>query len=156
MIALSPAWKRRETVVAAAACALMLASAPSAEAALVQIDVTGVAQARGHVRVELCTKDTFLTAGCPYQGVAPATVGSTVVTIAEVPPGQYAVQAFHDETDEGKVHQNLLGIPREKIGFSNDAPVRLRGPKFNDAAFSVGSAMQHITLKLRHLFHKDD
>jgi uncharacterized protein (DUF2141 family) len=123
-----------------------------AHASLVQIAVTGVTDPRGHVRVELCTRDTFLTSSCPYQGVAPATPGQTLVTI-EAPPGEYAVQAFHDETDQGVVHQNLLGIPREKIGFSNDAPIRLSGPRFGDAAFSVGATVERITLRLRHLFH---
>ena len=137
-------------LISAAAAALALGSA--AHASLVQIAVTGVSDPRGHVRVELCTRDTFLTSSCPYQGVAPATPGQTLVTI-EAPPGEYAVQAFHDETDEGVVHQNLLGIPREKIGFSNDAPIRLSGPRFRDAAFSVGATVERITLRLRRLFH---
>jgi uncharacterized protein (DUF2141 family) len=76
-----------------------------------------------------------------------------MVEIAQVPPGEYAVQAFHDVTDAGRVHQNLLGIPREPIGFSNDAPVRLKGPRFEDAAFIVGQDVRRITLRLRRLFH---
>ncbi len=127
-------------------------TAVPARTAPVEIAVTGVTEARGHVRVELCTKDTFLTSSCPYQGEAPATVGATVVKIAEVPPGEYAAQVFHDETDQGVIHQNLLGIPREKIGFSNDARVHLRGPRFQDAAFSVGSELQRITLRVGRLF----
>ena len=124
----------------------------AAMAGSVEIAVTGVAAARGHIRVELCTRTTFLTSSCPYQGVAPATVGATVVKIDQVPPGEYAVQAFHDETDQGVVHQNLLGIPKERIGFSNDAPLRVRGPHFADAAFVVGKEMLHVTLRLRKLF----
>jgi uncharacterized protein (DUF2141 family) len=122
-----------------------------AHAGLVEIAVTGVAQARGHVRVELCTKTTFLTKDCPYQGVAPAMRGATLVQISNVPPGEYAAQAFHDETDQGVVHQNAFGIPRERIGFSNDAPLRVKGPRFNDAAFSVGGEIRRITLKVKHL-----
>lgn len=127
-------------------------AAGPAFAADVAVHVTGVAQARGHVRVELCTRRTFLTSDCPYEGEAPATVGDTVVEIASVPPGVYAAQAFEDDTDAGHVHQNLFGIPRERIGFSNDAPVRVRGPSFNDAAFVVGSDARKITLRLRRLF----
>lgn len=135
------------------ALALTLAPAPApAHAAMVEIEVTGVTQARGHVRVELCTKDTFLTNNCPFQGQAPAVVGATLVTVADVPPGQYAIQAFHDVTDQGVVHQDLLGIPKERIGFSNDAPLRLHGPRFRDAAFSVGHEAERLTLKLRRLF----
>ena len=131
--------------------ALLIAALP-ASAALVEVAVTGVHDARGHIRVDLCTRDTFLKDSCPYSGAAVATPGSTVVAITGVPPGQYAAQVFHDETDQGVVHQNLLGIPKEAIGFSNDAPLHVRGPSFKDAAFSVGSGVDHITLKLRHLF----
>jgi uncharacterized protein (DUF2141 family) len=138
------------TIVGAVAASCL--ETATARAAIVEVAVTGVAKARGHVRVELCTRQNFLTGDCPYQGEAPATVGATMVRIAAVPPGEYAAQAFHDETDQGVVHQNLLGIPREKVGFSNNAPVRLSGPRFRDAAFSVGNEVSHITLKLRRLF----
>jgi uncharacterized protein (DUF2141 family) len=130
------------------AAALATAPGQAARATTVEVDVTGVAEARGHVRVELCTRETFLTQDCPYQGAAPAAVGSTVVRI-EAPPGVYAAQAFQDVTDEGKVHQNFLGFPREKVGFSNDAPVHVRGPRFKEAAFLVGNEVAKITLRLR-------
>ncbi len=128
-----------------------MAAASVAHASLVEVAVTGIAQARGHVRVELCTRTTFLTRDCPYQGNAPAMRGATLVEISNVPPGEYAAQAFHDETDQGVVHQNAFGIPRERIGFSNDAPLHIQGPRFIDAAFSVGSEMRRITLKVGHL-----
>ena len=135
-----------------AAALAFLAVAQVAHASLVEVAVTGVAQARGHVRVELCTRTTFLTRDCPYQGEAPATLGATLVDISNVAPGQYAAQAFQDETDQGVVHQNAFGIPRERIGFSNDAPLHVRGPRFIEAAFSVGHEMRRITLKVGHLF----
>jgi uncharacterized protein (DUF2141 family) len=148
------AWRTRQRRLAMASLSawLLIGLASSACASVVEVAVTGITDARGHVRVELCTKDTFLTGGCPYQGEAPAVVGATVVKISQVPPGQYAAQAFHDETDQGVVHQNLLGIPRERIGFSNNAPLHVRGPHFDDAAFSVGREMARITLRVRHLF----
>jgi len=101
--------------------------------------------------VDICTRDTFLKGSCPYSGEALATPGATIVDVRDVPPGQYAVQAFQDVTDQGVVHQNVLGIPKEAVGFSNDAPLHVRGPRFNDAAFSVGHDVARITLKLRHL-----
>lgn len=141
------------TAVPAVAAGVLLAA--SARAAVVEIAVTGIVEARGHVRVQLCTKDTFLKPSCPYEGAAPATVGATMVKINAVEPGEYAVQAFHDESDQGVVHQNFLGIPRERIGFSNDAAVHVHGPRFKDAAFMVGQEAERITLKVRHLFRRD-
>jgi uncharacterized protein (DUF2141 family) len=59
---------------------------------------------------------------------------------------------FDDDTDAGVIHQNLLGVPREAVGFSNDAPLHLSGPRFSEAAFQVRTSAARITLKLRQLF----
>jgi len=140
--------------VAIAASALAV-SASLAQAGVVEIAVTGIVQARGHVRVQLCTKDTFLKPTCPYEASAPATVGETVVKVNNVEPGEYAATAFHDDTDQGVVHQNFLKIPRERIGFSNDVPVHFHAPHFKDAAFFVGHELQRITFKVRHIMGGD-
>ena len=145
---------KRAPLVLGGVLVLILSARPSM-AALVEVAVTGVSDARGHVHVELCTRNTFLKETCPYQGSAPASVGATVVEIAGVPPGQYAAQVFHDENDSGIVERNALGIPTEPIGFSNDAPIHVlrRGPIFTEAAFSVEREVERITLKLRDLLH---
>jgi uncharacterized protein (DUF2141 family) len=138
-------------LLAGSAAGLVVAWAGWIHAAQVEIRVTGVTDTRGHVRVELCTRKTFLTDFCPYGGASPAIVGETLVEV-EAPPGEYAVQAFHDETDSGRVHQNILGIPHERIGFSNDAPLGLRGPSFDAAAVFIGAEARRLTLRLRRLF----
>jgi uncharacterized protein (DUF2141 family) len=117
----------------------------------VEIAVTNVHRTSGHVRVALCTKTTFLKPNCPYSASAPARAGETTVTVSGVAPGEYAAQAFDDETDAGKVHRNFFGIPREGIGFSNDAPMHLGGPKYKDAAFAVSGSGAQIRFKLRYL-----
>ena len=132
-------------------CLFLSALTSAAAAAVVEVAVTGVVEARGHIHVDLCTEDTFLKDDCPYAGSAVATPGSTVVTITGVPPGQYAAQVFHDKHDDGRVHRTVLGIPTEPIGFSNDAPLHLHGPKFKEAAFTVESGVDHITLRLRSI-----
>jgi uncharacterized protein (DUF2141 family) len=132
---------------------LLLAGAVPAAAqspATVAVHVENVRSALGHIRVELCTSDTFLTDNCILASAAPAQVGETVVIFNDVPPGVYAVQAFHDENDDHKVNRGAFGIPREDIGFSRDAPLGLSGPKFIKAAFSHEADSQVVTLRLRH------
>jgi uncharacterized protein (DUF2141 family) len=75
-----------------------------------------------------------------------------VVRIADVAPGEYAAQVFHDVNDSGRIERNFLGVPTEAVGFSNDARVHLSGPSFRDAAFAVEHGVQRITLKLRRFF----
>jgi len=144
--------KNLSQIVAVIGASLVLtALSLTASAAVVEVAVTGVANARGHIHVDLCTEDTFLKENCPYAGSAVATPGSTVVKIAGVPPGHYAAQVFHDEHDDGRVHRNVLGIPTEPIGFSNDAPLHLHGPRFKEAAFAVEHGVERITLRLRNI-----
>ena len=137
--------------VAGAALFLLALAHQPALAADVQVSVTNVRGDRGHVRVDLCTKATWLKSDCPYSGAAPAQLGETVVTFTGVDPGEYAAQAFDDDTDGGKVHQGFLGIPREGVGFSNDAHLRLGGPRFRDAAFAVPEGGAQIRLRLHYL-----
>ncbi len=112
------------------------------------VTVSGVRNARGHVLVAICTRADFLRPHCPWQGSAPALVGDVRVDIAGVPPGMYAAQAFHDEDDNGRLERSFLGLPREGLGFSRDAPMRFGPPAFDDAAFSVtGDAQMQVTLK---------
>jgi uncharacterized protein (DUF2141 family) len=136
-----------------ASAIFLLAAAASATAqpsGTLAVRVENVRSAEGHVRVELCTSETFLTDNCFMTGAAPAQVGETIVTFEDVPPGVYAVQAFHDANDDHKVNRSVLGIPREDIGFSRDAPLGLSGPKFPNAAFSHEGDNQVVTLRLRH------
>ncbi len=133
------------------ALAAALALAPAAEAARLTVAVTNVRKAKGHVRVAICTARTFLAASCDFEMMAPARVGVTTVVFPEIPPGTYAAQVFQDEHDDGVVHRNLLGIPTEGVGFSNNAPLHLKGPRFREAAFEVGDQPVEIRLRLRHL-----
>ena len=128
-----------------------LASAGNAHAATVDVSVANVRDARGHIHVELCPEKLWL-GDCTLIGEAPAVPGTTLVRVENVPPGIYAAQAYHDENDNHKVDRGLLGIPREGVGFSNDAKIRRHGPLFEDARFRVGHAPEHIALTLKHFF----
>ena len=60
-----------------------------------------------------------------------------VVTFDDLPDGQYAVTVIHDEDGNEDLTTNFLGIPKESIGASNDAPARFGPPKWEDAMFEV-------------------
>lgn len=126
-----------------------MAALPAPVVAPIEIVVTDVHSDKGHIRLEICTETRFLK-DCAYAGSAPARVGSVTVTVADVPPGRYAVQASHDENDNRKLDRNLFGIPKEGFGFSRDARVCMGPPRFSDAAFDHGDAPQQLTLRIRY------
>lgn len=114
------------------------------------IAITNVRNVKGHVLVSICPEAKFLKDDCPYDGRSLARSGTTEITIAGVQPGRYAVQAFHDENDNQKVDRALFGIPKEGVGFSNDARIMFGPPKFADAVFAATGKPQTITLKMRY------
>jgi uncharacterized protein (DUF2141 family) len=128
---------------------LACAQAPAPVANTIEIDVSGVRSAVGRVHVDVCPEARFLNS-CPYTAEVPARPGAVVVVVRGVPPGRYAVQAFHDANSDQKVDQNFIGIPKEGIGFSNDAMPRLMRPKFAVAAFDHGAAPQRVPVTLRY------
>jgi len=120
-----------------------------AQAGKLEVVVAKVRNGKGHVRVAACSVDTFLKESCQWNGEVKAAPGAVTVTL-DVPPGTWAVQAYHDEDDSGDVTRNFLGIPTEGLGFSNDAPFRFGPPKFADAAFRLGADGGRIRLNLRY------
>ena len=143
--------KTNRTLGALALCvALTVPAAAFAQGhSPLQIVVYNIKKAVGTIRVAVCTIQTFLK-DCPYEGTAPATLPTTTVTVAGLPPGTYAAQVFQDVNDNHKVDRNPLGIPKEGVGFSNDAPIHLSPPKFKDAAFEHGEEAQTIQIQLRY------
>lgn len=121
------------------------------EAARLDIELTGVEDSRGVVRVAVCTPATFTTKQCPFFGAVPAHPGSVVVSVEGIPPGRYAVQAYHDGDGNGRLRRGLFGLPAEAIGFSRDAPLRLGPPRFEDAAIDVSEPATTTSLRLRHV-----
>src|SRR3954468_19983270 len=78
----------------------------------IEVAVSGVRNASGQIKVDVCTQATFLKS-CPWTGLAPAHGGTVIVEVHGVPPGRYAIQAFHDANGNGECDQGLFGIPRE-------------------------------------------
>lgn len=115
-----------------------------------EIVVENVRASKGHVHVDVCSQDTFLNErDCIYSATAPAVAGVTTVIVPKVPAGRYAVQAYLDENDNGKVDRNPLGIPREEVGFSGN-PLLIAGPpRWKSVSFDHGAEGGSIHLKLR-------
>jgi uncharacterized protein (DUF2141 family) len=131
-----------------AALVLAIASSAAAEP-VVSVTITGVAAPRGYMMVALHNADTW-SGGAPAARARVAVSGGAVTLSLVAPtPGRYGIKVFHDVDSDGTMAANLIGIPTEPIGFSNDAPIRLGPPNFADAAFDVGpsGAAQTITLK---------
>jgi uncharacterized protein (DUF2141 family) len=100
--------------------AFLLSSAAHAEMLVVKVNGAGT---QGQVVAGLFSAcDGFASFNMAKAAqVKKAPAGNRVILRFEgLAPGRYAVAAFHDEDGNGKVKTNLIGIPREPVGVSNN------------------------------------
>ena len=111
-------------------------------AADLSIEVHGVRSGDGRVYVAVHgpeSKDTFPSGDDIVSGLRePARIGTLHFVVNDLPAGRYAVNAFHDENDNGELDTNLVGIPSEGYGFANDPSTTFGPADFEEAAVTVG------------------
>ena len=66
-----------------------------------------------------------------------AHTGVVEITIPDLPAGDYAVVALHDENANQQLDRNWLGVPVEQWGMSNNPPYRFAAPSFEAARFRL-------------------
>ena len=129
--------------------ATWLPAGPAAAATL-QVTVHGIRNDRGHIRIGICSKAEFLSEACAYHAVMPAHPGDIKAVVSGVAPGRYAVAAYQDEDNSGKLKRNFFGLPREDLGFSRDPALGLGPPSFESSALTIGPGNSQIALTLHH------
>lgn len=67
-----------------------------------------------------------------------------------IAPGTYALAVIHDENRDGELATNMLGLPKEGYGFSNDAKGTLAPPSFEAASFSYNGQSLSATIALQY------
>ena len=145
----SPA-KRLATLGLAAAALIAPAFASAAD---LVVRIEGLRSADGDIRVAVHRRAAGVdfpdSAGAVKAAMRPAGETGDLV-FAGLPPGDYAIAAFHDEDRDGDLNTNLLGMPTEGYGFSNDARGMFGPPGFDAAAFTInaGDERPSVTVKL--------
>jgi uncharacterized protein (DUF2141 family) len=141
----------RAALVAGMAACIGMAAQPAAAAGL-SIDVSGIPEAKGNIRVSLFTRDNWLDDGHQTANlVVPATSGNMTLAFPDLPSGIYAIALIHDADGNGDMTYSLLGLPTEGFGFSNNVAPVLSAPSFDSASFALGPDGLHLQVALRHL-----
>lgn len=133
--------------LALAALALPVAAeTPPAPADLrLDVDVSGVHNARGRIGCLLFKSDKGFpdeAARAARRTWVPAESGKTAVcTFQGLPAGDYAVAVMHDENSNGELDTNFFGAPTEGFGFSNGAqPGMVSPPAYSKARIRLTAA----------------
>ncbi|MES0491509.1 MAG: DUF2141 domain-containing protein [Leptospirales bacterium] len=75
---------------------------------------------------------------------------SRFVKIKSVRVGNYAISVCHDENSNNVCDTNLLGIPKEGVGVSNNAKGFMGPPKYADSMFRLNVTGKEIKIKLSY------
>ena len=122
----------------------------SADGHSVTVSVDGISKTEGSIMAALFDSSGTFLGKDAYAAMRVEVKGTAVsFTYKGLPSGEYAIALFQDIDGDGQLAKNMLGIPVEPYGFSNNAPVRFGPPKWDTAKFtvSVSTAPQTITLK---------
>jgi len=98
--------------------------------------VKGFKSTEGQLMVALFNKSEDFPDKKPFKGdVMPISANEELIKFENLPFGDYAIAALHDINLDGKLDKNVLGIPTEGYGFSNNAMDKYGPPSFLQASF---------------------
>ena len=148
-------------------CVAMWLTTASAQAANLTVTVLGLRSDAGELLIgvydsseafrsaiaDSATKSALLPEKWRLAGASlRARPGSQTITFRELPPGHYAIIAFHDENDNGVLDENVMGVPSEGYGFSNDAQGFLSAPSFGAATITLRNADENIIASISLIY----
>ncbi|MDZ4135014.1 MAG: DUF2141 domain-containing protein [Paracoccaceae bacterium] len=122
-----------------------------ARAPQIAVSVSGVTP-KGILTVELyrpSARDFLRKASRIHRIRVPAEQGVQTVCFDIEKPGTYAVAAYHDLNADRSLDRKWNQMPAEPFALSNNRPLRLAMPNFDEAAFQVGYNGVSIRIELQ-------
>lgn len=112
------------------------------------VEVSGLTQAKGDVQVALFDQQgQWLRKAVTSKKIA-AAEGKVQIVFENLANGEYGLSVFHDLNGNGKLDMNMIGIPTEPYGFSNDAAGSFGPPSFTDAKIKLEQDKKTISIRL--------
>ena len=108
------------------------------------IHISGISKIKGSLFIAIFRPtDNFPVFGKQFKGIVKEVEGkSQNYTFDNLPEGEYALAIYQDENRNKILDKNLLGIPTEIYGFSNNARRNFSAPSFQEAKFKLNKDLQ--------------
>ena len=125
--------------------------AVSAEKLTLRINIKGLESNEGVVKVGLYNSERAYEThkGSFKKAELPIIDQNCEWVLEDVPPGEYALMLYHDENGNRKLDKNVLGIPKESYGFSNNAKPRCGLPEYEDVKFMVHASDATLEVQIQ-------
>lgn len=112
--------------------------------------VSNIRSDKGYIRVALYNSGKSFMIKPFRTAEVRAREGHVMVVFQDIPQGDYAASVLHDLNGNKQMDENLLGIPKEGFGFSNDAMGPFGPPGYRECIFPVKSNSVTTGVKLKH------
>ena len=131
-------------------CLFGAISAQAAESRLI-VTLKDVRDSTGQIRASIYREpETFRKEDRAVAVVSvPAQKGDLKLAFMALPPGRYAIMAYHDADSDSKLGLRFGMFPTEGYGLSNNPKV-IGPPKFADSAFDLSGPETSIEIKLSY------
>ena len=103
----------------------------------VTLKIDGVDIAVGEIRIAIFDSENRYMENPSLAEIVPVSQTNIEWQIENLAYGQYAIAVYHDKNKNGKLDTNMLGIPLEEYGFSNNARGRFGPASWSQAKFTV-------------------
>lgn len=122
--------------------AFFICSLVSAQNVNLTVSVSGLKNNVGILKVGLYNSDgTFLKS--IYKSIrSEIKENGAKVTFEGIPKGEYAISAYQDENNNGKLDRDEMGIPSEDFACSNNAKGYMGPPEYQDAKFNIDNDLK--------------
>jgi uncharacterized protein (DUF2141 family) len=116
-----------------------------------ELKIEGIDKVKGHIRVALFNSEKEYNGkeNPLYAVVLPADDETITWTQDSLFFGAYAIAVYHDKNENGKLDSNLLGIPKEAYGFSNNVRGSFGPASWKDAHFSINSESSSMAIEIK-------
>lgn len=138
---------KKHLVAAVTAAALLFGSMASAMADEVALTVKDIRRLQGHLLISIFkgAENYNKNIPCKSQKIK-VTKEEHMVIFEDVEAGEYGIKIIHDDNDNNELDTNVLGIPKEGYGFSNNGGAFGPSP-WREAKFEVKDKIElSITL----------
>ena len=104
----------------------------------IRVNVENIDNDQGNIRIALYSSvENYKNENSTFTATVKASRGEKKITINDVKFGDYIIVLHHDENANGKLDRNLLGIPKEGYGFSNNPSSKFGPPDIEEAKFTL-------------------
>jgi uncharacterized protein (DUF2141 family) len=121
------------------------------ETGTIAVQLTGFENDQGTVKLCVCRSEDEYTGKAKEFCTASTEIKNKKAQwiFEHMPYGSYSIKVFHDENGNSKLDKDILGVPTERYGFSNNARGRFGPPPFARTAVTLNSPQIKIEIEVK-------